>query len=179
MKQALLLIDLQNDYFPGGKMELVESEKAVENSALLLDKFRKDSLDIIHLQHIAIGEGSGFFLPDTEGAEFHNKVTPINGEKVLTKHFPNGFRQTDLQRTIEEKGVDHLVICGAMSHMCIDATVRAAFDFGLQCTVVEDGCATKDLQFGNMVIGAADVHGSFMAALSAVYADIVQVSTFI
>lgn len=179
MKEALLLIDLQNDYFPGGKMELVGSNEAAANAALLLDSFRKKNQEIIHVQHISSGEGSSFFLPETNGVETHESVAPYDGELVITKHFPNSFRETALLQTLQDKKVNHLIVCGAMSHMCIDATVRAAFDFGLQCTVAHDGCATRDLSFEGKVVGAAEVHAGYMAALSAVYAKVVSVSQLI
>lgn len=179
MKEALLLIDLQNDYFLGGKMELVGSDEAVNNAALLLDSFRKKSSEIIHVQHLSLGEASSFFLPETEGAKIHKKVAPQHGETIITKYFPNSFRETELLQAIQKRNINHLVVCGAMSHMCIDATVRAAFDFGLQCTVVHDGCATRDLVFEEKVVGAPEVHAAFMAALSAVYAKVVSVSQLI
>ncbi len=179
MKQALLLIDLQNDYFPGGKMELVNSTKAVKNASMILDMFRKKELEIIHVQHISLGAGSSFFLPDTEGVEIQSTVTPQQGETVITKHFPNSFRETGLLENIQKKEIGHLIVCGAMSHMCVDATVRAAFDFGLQCTVAHDGCATKDLEFDGKAVSAADVHASFMAALAAVYAEVISTSQLV
>jgi nicotinamidase-related amidase len=179
MKEALLLVDLQNDYFPGGKMELVGSDEAVDNAALLLDSFRKKNREIIHVQHLSLGEGSSFFLPETEGVKIHKKVAPQHGEIVISKHFPNSFRETELLQIIQKSNIDHLIVCGAMSHMCIDATVRAAFDFGLQCTVAHDGCAARDLAFEGKVVGAAEVHGGYMAALSAVYAEVVSVSQLI
>ncbi len=109
MKRALLLIDLQNDYFQGGKMELAGSDKAAGNASLLLDMFRETGGEIIHIQHIATGEGSSFFLPNTEGVKIHNKVTPLPDETVIVKHFPNSFRQTELREVIKNKQIDHLV----------------------------------------------------------------------
>jgi nicotinamidase-related amidase len=64
------------------------------------------------------------------------------------------------------------VIAGAMSHMCIDATTRAAFDHGFKCTVAADACATRALEFGGRTIPARDVHAAFMAALAMPYARI-------
>jgi len=93
---------------------------------------------------------------------------------VVTKVFPNGFRGTDLQDLLKKEGVGHLVICGAMSHMCIDATVRAAFDLGFRCTVVEDACATRNLSFRGESVPAWAVHGAFMAALQGIYAEVVS-----
>ena len=66
-----------------------------------------------------------------------------------------------------------------MSHMCIDATTRAAADLGFSCTVIHDACATRDLVFGETVIPAAQVHGAFMAALAPIYARVVSLEEFL
>jgi nicotinamidase-related amidase len=177
MNSCLIVIDLQNDYFPGGNMALVGIEEAAKNARALLQKFRSLKLPIIHIQHISVRPGSTFFLPDTDGAAIHQLVTPQDGESVILKNYPNSFRDTSLLQQIKEKQIDSLVICGAMSHMCIDATTRAAFDYGISCTVAEDACATRDLLFKDKTVLAADVHASFMAALSAPYATVVSTST--
>ena len=174
MTTALILIDIQNDYFPGGAMELVGCAAAAQQARTLLDAFRERQLPVFHVRHIAARPGSTFFLPDTAGAEIHELVAPQPGEMVLVKHFPNSFRDTGLLLALEESSVDNLVICGMMTLMCVDATVRAAFDFGLSCTVAGDACATKALLFNGDEIPAKEVHGAFLAALGGVYA---QVST--
>ena len=71
MNDCLILVDLQNDYFPGGKMELAGTGKAVANARLLLQQFRKESLPIVHLQHLSTRAGSPFFVPETHGAEIY------------------------------------------------------------------------------------------------------------
>lgn len=179
MKSCLILVDLQNDYFPGGRMELVGSEAAAAKAQLLLSAFRKEELPVIHIQHLSLHSGATFFLPDTEGAKINPLVTPQKDEIVVAKNFPNSFRGTPLLEILKNEGIGNLVTCGAMSHMCIDATTRAAFDLGFHCTVVEDACATKDLNFRGRTIRAADVHASFMAALAAVYAKVVSTREFI
>ncbi len=172
MKECLLLVDLQNDYFPGGRMELVGIDAAAKNAARLLDEFRAAELPVVHVQHVATRPGATFFLPDTDGAQIHARVAPRPGEIVVVKHFPNSFRETELLKTLNASQLDTLVICGAMSHMCIDATTRAAADLGFTCTVAADACAARDLTFGDRVVKAADVHAAFMAALSAAYATV-------
>jgi len=179
MKQGLILIDIQNDYFTGGNMELVGMEQAAHNAALVLQKSREEHLSIIHIQHISIRPGSTFFLPDTHGAEIHGSVAPLPGEIIIQKYFPNSFRDTDLLSILKKSGVESVVICGAMSHMCVDATTRAAFDFGFRCTVIEDACATRNLVFKGMTIEAGIVHAAFMAALSFPYAKVVSAYEFI
>jgi len=153
-------------------MELVGTDKAVENARKLLNKFRKEQLPIIHIRHLSTRPGATFFLPGTYGAEINELVAPLEGEEVIAKNYPNSFRNTSLLETLNDKKINDVVICGAMSHMCIDATTRAAFDFGFNCTVVEDACATRDLIFKEKAIKASDVHASFMAALAVPYAKI-------
>lgn len=172
MSQALIIIDVQNDYFPDGKMELVEMETAARNCGQLLQTFRRNSLPVYHVQHLSIREGAGFFIPGTHGCEIHTSVLPENDEPVISKHFPNAFRDTPLEEQLRTSDIDELVICGAMSHMCIDTTTRAAFDLGFQCRLISDACATRDLQFGERTIPAADVHAAFMAALGTPFAVI-------
>ena len=175
MKTALLLVDIQNDYFPGGAMELAEPEQAARNAARLLNAFREKGRPVFHVRHVSLGAGAAFFLPDTEGARIHASVQPLSGEQVVEKNFPNSFRETALEGLLRQAAVTDLVICGAMSHMCIDATTRAAADLGFACTVVQDACTTRDLEFAGRTIAAAEVHGAFMAALGAAYAQIVSV----
>jgi len=179
MKKALLLVDIQNDYFPGGKVELVGMEQASRNATFLLSSFREKRLPIVHVQHISKRPGATFFLSESKGADIHESVAPQPGEILIQKHFPNSFRDTTLLRILKESEVDELVICGAMSHMCIDATTRAGFDHGFGCIVIEDACATRDLEYKGRIIEANQVHAAFMAALAAAYATVATASGYI
>jgi len=178
MKQALLLVDIQNDYFPGGKMELAGIRSASQNARLLLQKFRAERSPIFFIQHVSNRPGAAFFLPGTSGAEIHKSLAPEPGERIITKHFPNSFRETSLLTDLKERAIEEVVICGAMSHMCIDATTRAAFDFGFRCVVIQDACATRDIQFRGESVPAAKVHAAFMAALAAPYARVIDAAEF-
>ncbi len=172
MTRGLLIVDVQNDYFSGGAMELVGMEDAASQCRKLLDDFRAAQLPIFHIQHLSTRPGAGFFVPDTPGCEIHDSMQPLAGEALVTKHYPSAFRETDLQQLLQMADIDELVICGAMSHMCIDTTVRAAFDLGYRCQLLADACATRDLEFDGRTISAADVQGAFMAALGMPFAQI-------
>jgi len=174
MARGLLLIDIQNDYFSGGAMELVGMERAADNARLILDIFRQRGEAVFHVQHISTRPESGFFQPNTNGVKINERVERLDGESLTQKNFPNAFRSTSVDQTLRDSDIDEIIVCGAMSHMCIDASTRAAFDLGYSCTVVDDACATRDLTFGSREIKAADVHGSFMAALGWVYAKITE-----
>lgn len=172
MSTALILIDIQNDYFPGGRMELAGSTEAAAAAACLLAAFRQSGWPTYHIQHISARPNATFFLPNTSGAEIHQVVKPIANEPVITKHYPNSFRETDLLEQLKSARIDQLLFCGMMTSMCVDATVRAAFDHGFSCVVAHDACATRDLAFNGVTVSAAQVHTSFLAALGAVYAQL-------
>ena len=173
-RTALILVDIQNDYFPGGRMVLEGIDAASVNASRLLNLFREKYLPVFHVRHLAAQPGATFFLPDTPGAEIHPSVAPMPGETVVVKHFPNSFRETPLLDQLKKANAASVAVCGAMSHMCIDATVRAACDVGFQCMVAHDACATRALMFGQETTPAAKVHAAFMAALSAAYAQVLS-----
>lgn len=165
MKNALLLIDIQKDYFPGGRMELEGSVEAARQASLLLNQFRAQGLPTVHIQHISLRHDASFFLPDTDGIKFHELIKPREGERVITKHFPNSFRETALFDHLKSLDVENLTICGMMTHMCVDATTRAAVDLGFTIVVAEDACATRALTYAGTTIPAEHVHKAFLAAL--------------
>jgi len=155
-------------------MPLEEMDRAAARAVRLLAAFRERGLPIVHVRHLSTRPGATFFVPGTSGADLHASVAPRAGEPVVEKNFPNAFRATDLEARLRAAGVDQLVIAGAMSHMCIDATARAAFDHGFKCTVAEDACATRALEFAGRTLPARDVHAAFMAALAVPYAKIAR-----
>jgi nicotinamidase-related amidase len=172
MAQALVLVDVQNDYFPGGRAEVPGSVACAARAADLLAAFRARGLPVVHVRHLSARPGATFLLPGTPGAEIHPSVAPAPGEPVVEKAFPNAFRETGLLALLRERGADRLVVCGMMTQMCVDATVRAAFDLGLRCDVAADACAARPASFGGRTVAAEDVHAAFLGALGAVYARV-------
>ena len=175
MNTALLLIDIQNDYFPNGRMPLERSTEASLKAQEMLQTFRAKQKPVIHIQHISTRPDATYFLPCTKGIEFHSNVLPSKNETIIKKHYPNSFKDTGLLNHLVKHQINHLVICGMMTHLCIDATVRAAYDLGFSCTVLHDACATKNLEFNNIPIPAQSVHHAFLAALQPTYANVLSV----
>jgi nicotinamidase-related amidase len=176
---ALLIIDIQNDYFPGGAFELEGTEAAARQARSALDFFRQRGLPVVHVRHESVRPGSSFFLPGTPGAEINPLVAPAPGEVVVLKHFPNSFRETDLQAKLAALGVKNLVVAGMMTLMCVDATVRAAADLGYPVTLLSDACAARALEFQGQKVPAAQVHAAFLAALGMVYAKVQPTAEFL
>jgi len=171
MTIGLILIDIQNDYFPRGKMELHKSEEAGQVAGQLLNFFRENKHPIFHIQHLA-GAGASFFAPESEGVEIHQSVRPIASETVVQKNYPNAFRETDLVERLQEANIERVVVAGMMTHMCVDATIRAATDHGFDCLIAQDACATRNLTFDGREVTAQDVHSAFLAALNGTYGEV-------
>jgi nicotinamidase-related amidase len=179
MKAGLLLVDIQNEYFPGNPMELVGIEEASIQAGELLSFFRKKQWPVFHIQHVIPNEKSPIFALHSRGVEIHESVQPLDSEKIIIKNYANSFRETTLLEGLRKSGVARVVVCGAMSHMCVEATTRAAADLGFDCIVIHDACATMNLVFGDKTIKAEDVHGSSMAALGFAYAKVMSVTQYI
>lgn len=165
---ALLIIDIQYFYYPGGSLPLVEPEKAGKNAAKILKEFRKKGMLVVHVKHNA-----------RKGADIYPDVAPEEGEKVITKDEANAFLGTDLLDFLKVNNIKNLIITGMQTQMCVEAATRAAHDYGFSCTVIDDACATRDLRYKDKVVTSADVHYATLSALSGTYAKIKTTSEII
>ena len=172
MARALVIVDIQDDYFPGGNHPLVRPEEAAAAAARLLARFRASGEQVVHVRHVWDEPDAPFMKPGTPGIEINAAVAPREGETVISKEHPNAFRETPLESVLRDAGADELVVCGMMTSMCVDATVRAAADLGFDVAVAHDACAAPDLVFGERHVPAADVHAAFLAALASGYARV-------
>jgi len=165
---ALLLIDIQDFYFSGGSSPLKNPEKASLNAQKILEKFREKGMLVVHIRHNA-----------KLGAQIHKHVMPIEKEKVISKDHVNGFKDTDLLEYLRAHKVKQLIICGMMTHMCVEAATRAAHDFGFDCILIGDACATKNLKYGVKIIKAAAVHLSTLCSLNGYYAKVMNTEDYL
>lgn len=172
-KTALILIDIQNDYFPGGLMPLNHMETAAANSARLLEHARAQGHMICHIRHIAGSDSAPFFRPGTVGSETSAVVAPHDGEQIFIKSRPNSFVGTELEAALRGAGIKDVILCGAMSQMCVDATARAAVDMGFRATIVSDACAAARASHAGVDVLPEQVHAAIMAPLAASYGTVV------
>lgn len=178
-KSALIIIDFQNDYFPGGKWLLTGIEQAAKNAANALAAARSKGDLVVHIRHEFAQSDAPFLAPGTEGAKVHPALAEQQGEVVLVKQQINAFQGTGLHSLLQENNVDSLVILGNMTNVCVDAAVRAAADLGYKVTVLHDACATHDQSFNDVIVPAAQVQAAFMAALSFGYASVVSTVSYL
>lgn len=170
--KALVVVDIQNDYFPGGKMELVGSTEAAAIAALVKADFKAKGLPVFMIQHISKSPTASFFLPETEGVEFHESVKLVEGDQLIVKHFPNSFRETELLQKLRDASITDITIVGMMTHMCIDTTTRAASDLGFKVEVIGNACATRNLEHDGVSVSAKEVQAAYLAALDGSFATV-------
>jgi nicotinamidase-related amidase len=168
LRSALLIIDIQEFYFPGGALPLVEPAPAARNAGRVLQEFRKAGDLVVHVGHNA-----------GQGAAFHPEVTPEPGEKVFMKDEVNAFVGTGLLEFLRESKVTDLVVCGMQTHMCLEGAVRAARDYGFSCVVIEDACATRDLKFNGESVSARQVHLATLKTLQGAYAQVLNTEAWL
>ena len=168
MKEALLLIDIQNIYFTPGPMLLRKPKDAAANAKKLLERFRSEKKPVIHIQH-------KFKLL----SGIHNLVKPIEGERVIQKEYPSSFLGTELREYLQELRITDIVVAGMMSHMCVDTTVRACQDYGYNVNLIEDACTTIALKHDGKKIDAETVHAVYMASLADGFAKVVKTDEFL
>lgn len=163
-KEALLIIDVQNDYFPAGKMELFQAEQALQYINRLEDEFIQHQRPIIYIQHIFDGENAPFFQAGTSGVELHRGLRLKPDSIIVEKKYPNSFFQTELKDILDQLSIEKLVITGMMTHMCVDATSRAAAEYGYDPVVIGDATATRNLTHADRTVQAIDVQTACLAA---------------
>jgi nicotinamidase-related amidase len=168
LRTALLIVDIQNFYFPGDGPGLVNAEQASLTAKEILQVFRDKKLLVVHVRHKSL-----------KGSEIHKNVEPLPNEKVIMKEEVNSFHRTDLLEYLKVNNITRLVIIGMQTQMCLEAAVRAAHDHGFECIVVQEACATRDLRFGGKVVKAEDVQASTLATISdGGYGKVIEMSVF-
>ncbi len=170
---ALVVIDAQREYVDG-RLPLTGVGAALEEIGRLLARARAAGTPVVHVQHK--GRPGGAFGPDTPGFAIAAQAAPLAGETVIEKALPNAFAGTELKAKLDALGRKEIVLAGFMTHMCVEATARAALDLGLKSTVVAAATATRDLPdpLTGTTVSAAEVHRNALTAISDRFATVVK-----
>jgi nicotinamidase-related amidase len=142
MAKALLVIDVQNDYFPGGKFPLWNTEVVLQNIELAIVRASASGVPVVHVRHVA-PSAAPFFHEGTTGADTHPRIlAAAPTAPVVVKAFADGFEKTNLEETLAKLGVTELLVCGMMTQNCVTHTAisRAAEKYAV--TVLPDCCTT-------------------------------------
>jgi nicotinamidase-related amidase len=171
-ESALVLVDCQQT-FREGVMQLVDYERALEEAAELLRRFRAAGRPVIHIMHDA-GPGTPFDV-STPAGQIVESVAPIKGETVIVKNYPSAFDKTPLDAELKKLGITKLIYAGFMTHMCLNSTVRASFTHGYANTLVAGATATRSIPnpANGKVISAAQLQDASLSALGDLFAVVV------
>ena len=170
-KTALLIIDIQYDYFPGGKFELKGVEEASIRAKKVLEFFRKKDLHIIHIQHESTEDPPSVFAPNSEGQKIHENVLPLPGETVFTKHLVSSFDQTPLLDHLKKNEINRLVIAGMQTNVCVLGTVIGGIKNEFEIVVLKDAAAARDFATHNETLLAIEAEGAKLATVDELIMD--------
>jgi nicotinamidase-related amidase len=145
MKKALLLIDLQNDYFPGGLFPLWNTEQTLDNVKEAIGLARERDVLVVHIQHIANPEAgiAPFFNKGTPGAAIHPEILAAAPDApVVVKEFADSFHHTELEKVLARHGVEELLVCGMMTQNCVTHTAISKAAEKYKVSILTDCCTT-------------------------------------
>lgn len=173
-KTALIIIDIQQDYFKDGRFELVNPEEGARQTRRLLEFFRAHSLPVVHVQQVLAEVDAPLLQFGTPGVGIHPLVAPIAGETVVTKSEPNSFLHTRLIKVLRTLEVERLVMTGMTAHGCLNSSVRAAQELGFEVIVPAEATASRNLEFEGELLPAEIVTKATLSALGLYFAQIIS-----
>ncbi|MGL6259980.1 cysteine hydrolase family protein [Vibrio sp. WXL210] len=169
-KKALLVIDLQNDYFPEGKYPLWNTQQTLANIKQAIARANEQQIPVINIQHIANPEQglAPFFNADTHGVEIHNEISAITANaEVVVKTFADSFEGTNLEPVLSEHDVDELLLCGMMTQNCVTHTALSKAAEKYQISVLADCCTTVDEMIHNIALHALSTRVALTTTMQA------------
>ncbi|MEN6488197.1 MAG: cysteine hydrolase family protein [Smithella sp.] len=161
MNRALLVIDVQNEYFTG-KLPVSHPPDSLNNIIRMIEHSHKKGIPVVVIQHTAPGNDSKTFRKGTAEWNLHPKIAAQKNDHLIEKNLPGSFTGTDLEPWLRERGIDTVVITGYMTQMCCDTTARQSLHAGFSAEFISD--ATGTLQIENYAgrVTAEELHRAIL-----------------
>ncbi len=161
MKRALLIIDVQKEYF-SGKLPVTYPENSFENIIKVMDIANENEIHVILIQHTNPGEDAVTFKKGTDEHEISEEILKRNYDKIIEKNLPGSFTGTELESWLKENNIDTVVISGYMTQMCCDTTARQAMHLGFKVEFLRDATGTLDISNSAGEINAEELHKAIL-----------------
>ena len=159
--RALLVIDVQNEYFTG-KLPVCYPKNTLPNILSLIDTAKTHNIPVVMIQHTLLSKNATAFLSQTNGWELHESVKEIEVEHYVEKNYPSAFVGTDLQEWLEKNNIDTVVISGYMTQFCCDTTAKYAMHLGYNVEFMSDATATLGFENNVGKVSAEELHRAIL-----------------
>lgn len=177
--EALIVIDVQNEYFEGGKMPITYPENSFDNIKKTMHAARENNIPIILIQHTETWEHADSFRPGTYQHEIHPEVLEIGGDVTFEKHKPSSFHETGLDAYLKGHHIDTITICGYMTQMCCDTTARQGAHMGYQVNFLSDATGTLDFSNNSGSISAKTLHEAILVTQAFAFSKVMTADEWI
>ena len=159
-KKVLVVIDLQNDYFPGGLFPLWNAEATLDAVVAAIGRARELAIPVVLVQHVAKAGGAPFFNPGTPGVAFHPRLLAAAPDApVVVKGHADGFVDTDLETVLSGYGAGHLLFCGMMTQNCVTHTAISRAAEKYRVSILGDCCTTVSELLHLIALNAVSTRG--------------------
>jgi len=178
-KTALLVIDVQNEYFDG-KWPVPDGPQALEQIERAIDASQRTNATVIYVQHAVSKPERGVFIPGSHGFALHPRLHPRATDTRIVKNYPGSFTKTKLEDTLRQHGIETLVISGYMTHMCCDTTAREGFQRDFRVLFLDDATATRDSQHATLgKVDHRELHRATLITQASMFAQVLSTSEFV
>ena len=173
INKALMLIDIQNEYF-NGKLPVYEANKSLDNILKIIEAAKKNNTKIIVVQHTSNINNASTFVKGTKEWELHNEIKKISYDKHIEKNYPGSFTNTDLEKFVNDNNINHFIITGYMTQMCCDTTARQAFHMNKTVDFISDATGTIAVTNAAGTITAADLHKATLITQAMRFSNVIN-----
>ncbi len=177
-KRALLVIDVQNEYFTG-LMPIIYPQNSLLNILEAIKISQKFDIPIIMVQHTSTVKDAKAFVKGTFGWELHDSVKDIKVHHYIEKTFPSAFVDTDLENWLKKNGINTVVVSGYMTQHCCDTTARYAHHLGFNVEFLSDATATLDFENKAGKVNAEELHRATLVEQQFRFSDVLSVAKWI
>jgi nicotinamidase-related amidase len=177
-KEALLVIDVQNEYFTG-HLPVTFPEGSLNNILKAMDFAARVGMPVAVIQHYAVTEDSPTFRKGSDEWRLHPEIEFRKRDILIEKSFPGSFTGTILEKWLRAEGVSRIAICGYMGQMCCDTTARQAFHLGFQVDFLSDAVGTLNVQNSAGAISAIDLHRAVMVTQAMLFSRVMKTEEWI
>lgn len=178
MKKALLVIDVQNEYFDG-KLPIAYPSGSLDNILKAMDAATAAGVPTVVVQHASTKPDARTFRPGSVEQELRAEVAERPRDLLIEKHLPGSFTNTELEAWLRANDIDEVVIAGYMTQLCCDTTARQANHLGFGVEFLADATGTLPLQNSAGAVTAEELHRAILVTQQLSFAKVLTTNEWV